>query len=129
MLLLAAACAGPSDEALIRRVLDDQVEAWNRGDLEGFMEGYWKSDELVFRSGAKEERGWQATLDRYRTAYPTREAMGRLSFTELVVTPPEATGRWRLQRATDAPGGTFRLLLRRFPEGWRIVRDETTAHP
>ena len=128
--LLALASCAAAPERDIRRVLDDQVAAWNRGDLEAFMEGYWKSEELVFKSGDKEHRGWQATLDRYRKAYDSPEKMGRLSFTELQIrtlseTEAEVAGGWKLERAKDAPSGTFVLLFRKRSEGWRIVRDET----
>lgn len=123
---LTAGCASDADR--IRDVLDAQVAAWNRGDIDAFMEGYWKSDELVFKSGADEQRGWQATLDRYRRAYDTREKMGTLSFSELRIGPDAVvTGRWHLRRAAGDVGGGFTLLFREFPEGWRIVRDETTV--
>jgi beta-aspartyl-peptidase (threonine type) len=94
------------------------------------MQGYWKSDELLFVSGTTETKGWQATLERYRKHYDSRERMGRLSFSELAtrmisIEEAEVTGRFRLDRANDAPTGRFTLRVRKFPEGWRIVRDET----
>lgn len=132
-MIAIASCASPP-ETRIREVLDSQVAAWNRGDLEAFMEGYWKSEELVFRSGDREHRGWQATLDRYKKAYDSREKMGRLSFSDLKVrmvgeTEAEVTGAWRLDRAKDAPSGRFTLLFLKLDAGWRIVRDETISTP
>src|SRR5262249_38307886 len=115
--------AGAAEQA-IRRVLDDQVKAWNRGDLPGFMEGYWKSRELTFSSGKDQTKGWQQTLERYRKRYQGEgREMGKLSFTEVVVTPlgPDsayARGRWQLVRSKDRPGGIFTLIFRRLPEGW-----------
>ncbi len=119
-------------EEAIRRVLDDQVKAWNRGDLEGFMVGYWKSPELTFSSGGDQTKGWQATFDRYRKRYQTGGGeMGTLSFSGLaidVLGPDSAfvRGRWQLVRSKDRPGGIFTLIVRRFPEGWRIVHDHTS---
>lgn len=109
-------------------MLDAQVAAWNRGDIDAFMEGYWKSDDLVFKSGEAEQRGWRATIDRYKRTYDTREKMGTLSFSDLRIEPDHTvTGRWHLTRAAGDIGGGFTLQFRRFPEGWRIVRDETTV--
>jgi beta-aspartyl-peptidase (threonine type) len=120
-------------EVAIRRVLDAQVEAWNKGDLETFMTGYWSSPELSFFSGGDKYRGWQATLDRYRKRYQSEgQEMGRLTFRELdiqVLGPDSALvrGRWQLVRSKDKPGGLFTLIFRRFPEGWRIVHDHTSG--
>jgi beta-aspartyl-peptidase (threonine type) len=103
-------------EAAVRAVLSRQVEAWNRGDLEGFMAGYWNSPDLVFQSGATLTRGWQATL----------------RFEELDVQPlgPDTAfvrGRWRLtMKDGSQPGGLFTLLLRRVSGDWKIVHDHTS---
>jgi beta-aspartyl-peptidase (threonine type) len=119
-------------EKEIRRVLDDQVKAWNKGDLNGYMQGYWKSPELTFSSGKDHTKGWQQTLERYRKRYQGEgREMGKLSFSDLVVTPlgPDSAfvrGRWQLVRSKDRPGGLFTLIFRRFPEGWRIVHDHTS---
>ena len=117
----------------IRQVLDEQVKAWNKGDLVGFMKGYWKSPELTFSSGKDHTKGWQQTLERYRKRYQGEgREMGKLSFSDLVVTPlgPDSAfvrGRWQLVRSKDKPGGLFTLIFRRFPEGWRIVHDHTSS--
>jgi beta-aspartyl-peptidase (threonine type) len=122
-----------SADAAIRRVLEAQVEAWNKGDLEAFMTGYWQSPELSFYSGGDKYRGWQATIERYRKRYQSEgQEMGRLTFSELdvqVLGPDNALvrGRWQLVRSKDKPGGLFTLIFRRFPEGWRIIHDHTSA--
>jgi len=127
-----AATAGTA-EAAVRAVLDKQVEAWNRGDLEGFMAGYWNSPDLVFQSGATRTRGWQATLERYRQRYQAEgKEMGRLRFDELDVPPlsPDAAfvrGRWHLtMKDGSQKGGLFTLLLRRIGGEWKIVHDHTS---
>lgn len=123
--------AGTTDSA-VRALLDEQVAAWNRGDVEAFMAGYWKSDELRFASGGDVTHGWDATLARYHTRYPDRAAMGTLSFEEIDVRAlgPDhalAFGRYVLERESDRPTGLFTLLLERRAEGWRIVHDHTSA--
>jgi beta-aspartyl-peptidase (threonine type) len=140
-LLLASAApalgaeASASDSRVgVRAVLDAQVEAWNRGDLEGFMAGYWRSPELVFCSGATVTKGWDATLERYQRRYQAdgRE-MGRLGFDAVEVLPlgadaAAARGAWRLRmRDGKEPHGLFTLLLRRVDGAWRIVHDHTSA--
>lgn len=125
--------SGTYDDALeIRNVLDTQVEAWNAGNIDAFMAGYWKNEQLRFGSGGTIERGWQATLERYQRNYSSREAMGSLSFDDLDVQvfSNEAAvvhGRWKLKRAADTPGGLFTLVFRDFGDGWVIVSDTTTS--
>jgi beta-aspartyl-peptidase (threonine type) len=117
----------------IRKVLDDQVVAWNKGDLKGFMAGYWQSPELSFFSGKDKTRGWQATLERYQRRYQAEgKEMGKLTFRELEigVLGPESAwvrGRWQLVLSKDTVGGLFTLIFKRFPEGWRIVHDHTSS--
>ena len=124
--------AGSSPEEQITATVLAGVEGWNAGDLEAFMASYWKSDQLRFASGGKVSFGWQTVLDRYRKRYPDKAAMGHLVFSDLDVTllgEEEAMvfGRWRLERADDEPSGLFTLILRRLPEGWRIVHDHTSS--
>ena len=137
VLLAAAGCGehGPAfdDEAAVRAVLEAQQEAWNQGDLAAFLEGYWKSDSLTFYSGADIQHGFEATRERYTRRYQSGGAeMGKLDF-ELfdvrVVGPAYATvrGAFRLTRKADAPHGLFTLIFRRFPDGWKIVHDHTSA--
>ncbi|MDP9099426.1 MAG: DUF3225 domain-containing protein [Verrucomicrobiota bacterium] len=117
--------------AEIRAVMAAQVAAWNRGDVDGFMEGYARSDTTEFVSGDKITRGWKTVRDRYRKKYDSREKMGRLAFSDIKVTPlgPDAAivlGHWQLFRQSDKPHGIFTLLFRRTPAGWRIVHDHTS---
>jgi ketosteroid isomerase-like protein len=126
--------ADDSAETQIRAVVDMQSAAWNRGDIEAFMEGYWKSPEIEFVGASGITRGWQAVLDRYRRGYPDGKAMGKLSFSNLevhVVCPDAAfaIGNFQLEREKDRPGGVFTLNFRKFKEGWRIVADHTTGFP
>ena len=124
-----AFAADPSAE--IRAVMDAQVAAWNRGDIDGFMAGYARSAATEFISGDKITRGWQTVRDNYRRKYSSREKMGRLTFSDIKITTlaPDAAlvlGRWRLDRKTDKPHGVFTLLFRYTPAGWRIVQDHTS---
>jgi len=121
-----------SSDVQIRALLDQQTEAWNRGDIEAFMAGYWKSGETEFVGSNGVSRGWQALLERYRKNYPDRKAMGRLSFSNLEIhivcaDAAYAIGQFKLERENDRPTGFFTLNFRRFAEGWRIVEDHTTG--
>lgn len=120
-----------SAQAAIRTVMTEQVDAWNRGDVEAFMRGYWNSTDLVFVSGANVTRGWQPTLDRYKKNYDSREKMGKLTFSELEITilsrdAAVVLGSWSLAREKDNPHGKFTLIFRKLREGWRIVMDHTS---
>jgi len=124
--------AGASTFEEIDTVLTEQSAAWNRGDIDGFMAHYWKSDELRFASGGNVTRGWQPTLERYRKGYPGRAAMGKLEFSDLEITElsPDAVvvfGRWRLMRESDAPHGLFTLTFRRIGDAWLIIQDHTSS--
>jgi uncharacterized protein (TIGR02246 family) len=116
----------------VRAVLQAQVEAWNRGDIEGFMRGYEQSEDTVFVSGDTVTRGWQTVLDRYKKGYNSRDKMGTLEFSELEITPlgkdtAVVIGRWQLKRTNDAPHGRFTLIFRRTRAGWRIIQDHTSS--
>ena len=115
----------------IRKVMDEQILAWNRGDVEGFMQGYWKSEELIFVSGDNVRRGWQTVTDNYKKSYNTREKMGVLSFNDLQITilskdSANVLGSWKVEHEPKADQGKFTLLFRKFKEGWRIVQDHTS---
>jgi beta-aspartyl-peptidase (threonine type) len=121
-------------EAAIRQILQAQVDAWNRADLEGFMKGYWRSPDLTFFSGAIEKDGWQQTLERYRNEYQAAgEQMGRLEFEDLRVEMLGAQsafvrGKFHLTSSNGRqPHGLFTLIFRQFPEGWRIIHDHTSG--
>lgn len=116
----------------ILRVLTVQADAWNRGDIDAFMQTYANTPDLRFASGANVTYGWKPTLERYRKRYPDRAAMGHLAFSELTLTQlaPDAAvvfGHWQLTREKDTPHGVFTLLLRRTAEGWKIVADHTSS--
>lgn len=121
-----------TDQAGIRAVMAAQVAAWNRGDIDGFMNGYARAATTEFVAGDKLTRGWQTVRDRYKKKYDSREKMGTLTFSELKITPLSrdaalVIGRWKLVRKSDKPQGRFTLLFRRTEAGWRIVHDHTSA--
>lgn len=118
--------------AAIRAVLEAQVVAWNRGDIEGYMDGYSRSSDTVFLSGGDVTRGWQTVLDRYKKNYNSREKMGTLTFSELAFSllgsnTTAVIGRWHLKRANDEPHGRFTLIFKKTRQGWRIIHDHTSS--
>ena len=118
----------------IQAALSAQQDAWNRGDIDGFMNGYWRSENTVFVSGDEVTRGWQRVLDRYKARYSERAKMGTLTFSETEITllgndSALALGSWKLKRANDEPHGRFTLIFRHFPDGWKIVHDHTSSAP
>jgi len=122
----------PTEE--IRQVIVKQQDAWNRGNLEDFMAGYWNSPELTFFSGARESKGWQAALDRYKKSYQSAgHEMGKLEFSDLRIEmlAPEAAfvrGAFHLTMSDGkTPHGLFTLIFRKFPEGWKIVHDQSAG--
>jgi ketosteroid isomerase-like protein len=138
ILMAALVCAAseqpPNSATEIQSVLTTQQDAWNRGDIDTFMNGYARSASTVFVSEDEVGRGWETVRDRYRVKYSDRAKMGTLSFSDVEVTmlSPDAAvvlGRWRLKRANDQPHGRFTLIFKRLPEGWRIVHDHTSAAP
>ncbi len=115
----------------IKSIIAVQANAWNRGDIDAFMQHYWNSEQLSFSSGGKTTRGWQATKDGYHRRYPTRDLMGWLTFSELEVTSLGDTaalvlGRWHLKRDSGPIGGNFSLTFRRIDGRWLIVHDHTS---
>jgi beta-aspartyl-peptidase (threonine type) len=122
-----------SQGGAVRQLLDKQVAAWNHHDLEGFMAGYWKSPELTFFSGGTVTTGWQPTLERYRKRYQGEgHEMGTLRFTDIRVDllgsdAAFVRGGWELTLSSGKqPHGLFTLVLRKFPEGWRVVHDHSS---
>ena len=116
----------------VRAVIEAQQQAWNRGDIEAFMDGYAKDDSITFVSGDSVNRGWQTVLERYRKNYDSRARMGTLTFSELEFKPLSefyviAVGRFELERESDHPRGRFTLIFRRTTGGWRIVHDHTSS--
>ena len=118
--------------AAICAVLDAQAAAWNRGDIEGYMDGYDRSPKTEFVGADSITRGWQEVFDRYKKRYDSREKMGVLTFSDLEINvlskdAAMVLGRWRLKRTNDEPHGTFTLLFRRTKRGWKIVHDHTSS--
>jgi uncharacterized protein (TIGR02246 family) len=120
-----------ADQAAITEVLNAQQAAWNRGDVDAFLGGYWHSPELTFSGSNGVSRGWDGVMARYKKNYPDRAAMGQLDFSELEFRflGPDAAlalGRWHLKRDKGDVGGVFSLVWQRFPDGWKIVHDHTS---
>lgn len=140
-LLLLIACAGsphmftPSDDTAIRGVMTAQVDAWNRGDLDGFMAGYERSPELVFTSGGQIRHGYDETVAKYKAKYGTdKSSMGHLAFDLLSIQHLGADGaivlgKWALSDGPNASGGVFSVAFERTSAGWRIVHDHTSSDP
>jgi len=137
--LLAGGCSGGGEasqdaaatDAAIRAVMQAQADAWNANDIEGFMEGYWRSPEMIFGGSGAFTRGWQPTLDRYKVRYPSG-GMGTLTFSELEIHPIEAghawvIGKWALEMADASPSGAFSLIFAKKPEGWKIIHDHSSS--
>jgi uncharacterized protein (TIGR02246 family) len=138
ILMAAFVCAAPEQApnsvAEIQSILTAQQDAWNRGDIDSFMNAYARSPSTVFVSEDEVRRGWETVRERYRVKYSDPAKMGKLSFSEIEVTmlSPNAAlvfGRWRLKHTNDEPHGRFTLIFNRLPEGWRIVHDHTSAAP
>ena len=135
--------AKPTDEhkperEAISSVLNAQQTAWNRGDVEAFLVGYWHSPELTFSGSSGVARSWDGVRARYKKNYPDKAAMGQLDFSELEFRflGPDAAlvlGKWHLKRQEDYvtgdTGGVFSLVWQRFPDGWKIIHDHTSAVP
>jgi uncharacterized protein (TIGR02246 family) len=116
----------------IKAVINAQRDAWNRGDIQGYMEGYDKSDSTVFVSGDNVTRGWNTVLERYKKSYDSREKMGQLEFSDLEITllskdSAVVLGRWLLKRSGDEPHGRFTLIFKKTKSGWRIIHDHTSS--
>ena len=131
LLLSATLLPAQNQTEEIKSVLGKQVAAWNAGDLEGFMEGYWKADKLMFVGKSGVTYGWEATYQRYLKSYPDKAAMGLLKFDFVTIEPLGeehwmVIGKWQLEREKDNIGGHFSLIFRRIDGAWRIVVDHTS---
>ena len=120
------------DVAEIKKVLNMQEEAWSKGDLEGFMQGYWKDTRLTFVGKNGIKYGWKTTLHNYREGYPDKEAMGKLHFEVLDLTPLSPgiyymLGRYTLTRKEDEPSGIFSLVWKKIDDKWVIISDHTSG--
>ncbi|MFA6456426.1 MAG: nuclear transport factor 2 family protein [Bacteroidota bacterium] len=116
----------------ILAVIHQQIDGWNSGSIESFMQGYAVSDSLRFASGGSITYGWKTMLERYKKGYPTRQKMGTLSFTNITIDSISTDaavvfGTWRVKRDKDEPWGLFTLLFKKSADGWRIVHDHTSS--
>lgn len=117
----------------IKKILSSQQECWNNGDIDGFMQGYWNSEKLVFTSlNHKPAYGWKNTLERYKNSYPTKSSMGELRFEILNLKLVSKTtailkGKWELTRQKDHPNGLFWLNIEKFDTNWLITKDSTVS--
>jgi ketosteroid isomerase-like protein len=123
--------AQKGEEGKIRQLLHAQTESWNRGDIEGFMQTYWKSDSLMFIGKSGVTRGWQKTLENYKKGYPDTVAMGKLSFNILSVRQVSGehcfvVGKWMLKRSIGDLSGHYTLLLQKIKGQWVIVADHSS---
>ena len=121
-----------ADRGAIQAVLSEQQAAWNRGDVDSFLVGYWHSPELTFSGSSGVSRGWDGVMARYKKTYPDKAAMGQLDFSEseFRFLGPDAAlvlGKWHLTREKDELGGVFSLVWQRFPDGWKIIHDHTSV--
>ena len=120
------------DKENIIKVLETQKEAWNNYDIETFMEGYWKSEDLAFYGSSGVIKGWQGTLDRYRKSYPSKEHFGTLDFVFNAITPITedsyyVMGEFHLKRTVGDANGIFMLVLKKIEGEWKIIADTSAA--
>lgn len=123
--------AQSNDETAVRKLLADQVTAWNRGDIESFMQGYWHSDSLMFIGSKGVTYGFDNTWERYKKTYDSREKMGILAFDLLHVFPLAGdvymvVGKWHLTRTVGDIGGHYTLILKKIEGKWVIISDHTS---
>ena len=131
LLFSIRAVAQSSDELLVRKVLNKQTAAWNRGDIDGFMKGYWESDSLMFVGKNGVTYGWKNTLNNYKKNYPDTGAMGKLDFNLISVKRLSfqyffVVGKWHLKRSIGDVGGHFNLLFKKIKNNWVIITDHSS---
>lgn len=131
MLVSSASFGQSNDEQAIRKLLEDQTQAWNHGDVEGFMDGYWKSDSLMFIGKSGVNLGWQKTLENYKRSYPDTVAMGKLSFDLILVKRLSfqyffIVGKWTLKRSIGDLSGHYDLLIKKIKGRWVIISDHSS---
>lgn len=136
MLLLMVVCVNvnaetTTDREAILSVLETQRKAWNMGDIEGYMQGYWNNDSLVFVGANGPTYGFEKTLENYKKSYPTNAKMGQLSFDIKKVeflskNIAFVMGRWNLKRTSDEPKGHFTLIFKKFKNQWKIISDHSS---
>ena len=131
--IIEAVKQDPNEIDAIKKILTFQQKCWNNGDIDGFMQGYWNSEELIFTSlSHKPAYGWNNTLERYKNSYPTKSSMGEFRFEILDLqliskTTAALKGKWELIREKDHPNGLFWLDLEKFDKNWLITKDSTIS--
>ncbi len=130
-LLLISGTLFAQDKQAIIKLMNDQQTAWNKGDINSFMQGYWKSDSVMFIGKSAPLYGWQNTLNRYKKAYPNKAAMGKLTFGLIKINVLDkenafVLGSWHLDRKAGALGGYFTLWFKKINGEWKIVCDHTS---
>ncbi|MFA5244952.1 MAG: DUF4440 domain-containing protein [Pedobacter sp.] len=123
--------AQQSDKELILELLETQRIDWNRGDIAAYMQGYIKSDSLLFVGKNGPKYGWDNTLANYKKGYPDQKAMGFLSFDIKEVRLLSADhafvlGTWHLKREKDKPKGFFTLVLKKINGEWKVIADHSS---
>lgn len=119
-----------SQQKEILKVMQTQQIAWNKGNIDEFMQGYWKNDSLLFIGSKGPTYGWQKTLDNYKKSYPNKEKMGTLEFSDIRIKMlgkkyAYVFGKWKLIRQNDSPSGIYTLIFQKCKEGWKIISDHT----
>jgi len=133
LLIILIGCSNNSfedDKKAVRAVMDTQAQCWSNGDIDGFMDGYWKSDSLRFLGRRGLTKGWQTTLENYKKSYPDKQAMGRLkfdhiSFERLNNKQMFVVGKWALEREKDTLSGYYSLLWANIDGKWKVIFDHT----
>jgi len=131
ILIISSVIAQTKAELVIRQILSKQTTAWNAGNIDAFMQGYWQSDSLMFIGKSGVTYGWQKTLDNYKKNYPDAKAMGKLDFTiletkRLSVLYYFVVGKWHLTRTIGDLNGCFTLLFKKIKKSWVIVSDHSS---
>jgi len=119
-----------SNKTAIKEAMDKQAQNWSSGDIEGFMNGYWKSDSLRFLGRRGLTKGWQTTFDNYKKSYPDKSAMGKLKFNHISFEPLNnkqmfVVGKWALERDKDTLSGYYSLLWEKIDGQWKVIFDHT----
>ena len=134
LLYLVLSCTQNSfekDKMAIKEVMEQQSKCWCNGDIDGYMDGYWKSDSLRFLGRRGLTYGWQATRDSYKKSYPDKQSMGKLKFTHISFEPLNGTqmfvvGKWTLEREKDTLRGYYSLLWKKFNGQWKVIFDHSS---
>jgi uncharacterized protein (TIGR02246 family) len=131
LLISVVVSAQSNEEKAIRQILTTQTQSWNHGDIEGFMQTYWKSDSLMFISKSGVHFGWEETLNNYKKSYPDTTAMGKLSFDIITVKKLSSeyyyvVGKWMLKRTIGDLSGHYDLLLKKIKGNWYIIADHSS---